>query len=430
MADWDIILRNRKVGFAFDVINAILFANICLYLSDYNKANITTLTTEDIIFTTIFAIIGLLFGEDVFKSFNSPRHDCCPADISNDILSKYLEKRIKNLDEDVLVWLRTMNRKYIEKLLENHLDKDSLEDLLKSGSNGIIISKSADLVDFKDFTGQFIKRAKSSYYATGIYPPSFWISGSLWFNWDKINPDKPEDKSLIIDHLKLMCNFPFPFNTPYEKIDVNKDKDNNTMTGRYSELPLFSIIYNEKSAKIHSNFLKGYEGGERCIANLYTKSGNIYKGECNDLNYFRKYFEDIRDLGENGNLKITKRRVLITDIYSNQKSWVLGEEPHAIKKYLDYNKGTDIKICSILSRTVKDRYFGDLVIIDRSVALIFAPNKVDYSGEKSGRIKIVYGDLVNKYLRLFEDAAMTDPSLNVVMTPEQFWGDKVNFEVK
>lgn len=200
-------------------------------------------------------------------------------------------------------------------------------------------------------------------------------------------------------------------------IDVSnvKYKINNTNTIKVSDTKrdLFTITLHDEYTALKSDYLNDE-------IKLYTRRNgeriDVFSGNPYEIKYYEDYFIKVRDLVAQDGKKIEKVRVLLTDVHYSKKEW--EDDPVTSEKFDSYNKGVDLRIYTLDKDVVKSRFYGDLVVVDKKIALIYEGNKLGPRGYNNGRLRIITGNMVNKYIELFNDDKVMR---NARIEPNEIW---------
>jgi hypothetical protein len=268
-------------------------------------------------------------------------------------------------------------------------------DLINNVHSGRIESKMASLAEIRIIASQFAQRAKESLYATCTYPPYFWIRGKHLFNWENIESDEI-GKERLINYFKARYNISEDL-----EIDFRFSENKNILSASSSNGKNFSIELKDDRAVFTSQFFRASE----LVVEKSNKETKICSGNPRDLEYNKDYFNVFNKLNVDKKEKI---RLLITDIYCSAEDWKTGSDANTIREFVDvYNHDVTLRIGSITRAKIASNYFGDMIIVDKKIALIFDPmifdsNKTKLNGLRRGRLHIVTGDIINTYVELFE----------------------------
>jgi len=280
---------------------------------------------------------------------------------------------------------------------------------------GNIKSKSSTINEYRSTAEDLIKNAEDSIYLTCIYPPEFWIIGNYLFNWDKLGT-----KYDYGERLKNHFRYLIPFDTfdDNELQDIEFKKENKyKINAEISNCQIFSIELKENFALLNSKYLrKGLEDVKLITRRksdddpLYIYSGN-YKS--NDLDSYKKFCDLISD-----KTGLERIRIFITDIYGDDLDW--KRDATIVNQFIrDYNKNIKLRICSARDPSVAQFYLGDMMIIDKKIVLMYDPNKAEPNGERRGRIQLITGDIVKRYLEIFQIG-------NELKEPKDYWGEMLD----
>lgn len=287
-------------------------------------------------------------------------------------------------------------------------------DLLEEASWGSMKSINTNLKRYNVACEELVHRAKNSIYAICIFPPDYIINGPYLFNWDGLI-DRYDEKTRLVKYVNGLLN-----KDNYIYVDnvsfVFSKK--NIIEARKKEGPdglLFSLSLQDDCVILSSDYFKKgneevrlYRGGKNSEG-----ESNIYSRNYKETDYYKNFWDKVVESGTD----IDKRRILVTGIYGNDEDWLRNKD--SINKFIsEYNNGVKLGICSIKNDIIASRYHGDLVIIDKEIALKYEPNQTESNGVRYGRLQYIIGDIVNRYIRLFDVESSIVADLE---KPDDYW---------
>ena len=261
-------------------------------------------------------------------------------------------------------------------------------------SPGKLYVESSNLDEAYALIMQLAQSARESYYSTCIHPPSFWITGSYLFTWDNI---EDEAKERLANMFKNKIKDPIlRRKLTYDKLEYNRPRKD-IINFCLSENKIFSIKLIDDHHAI-AKFNRS-DAVELIAKNSNDKVTKIYSGNYKDMKNYQGYFKLVNDLNIDKKKKI---RLVLADI---TEGW--DSDRDLFNKFInEYNANVTLKVGALADSEIRKRYFGDIIIIDKKIALI---------GDARGRFSIVTGDIIKKYLDLFETNAIE------WQTPDEYW---------
>jgi hypothetical protein len=250
---------------------------------------------------------------------------------------------------------------------------------------------------------------------------------------DNIYLIKSEEKTRLINFLDELKNKDYQIDP--STINYVRESDNTILK---LDFVIHQVNDNDK-LKQYFIFSHMQEGNGRDYVSLATKpnlidgdvhlclkGGIVYTGMLDQLDFFKRFFDIIKEKNEKDKEFIISR-ILVTDVYNTDLDW-RSEHGDVVTELVDsYGPRVENKnVTRIISLSeVKARYYGEIMIFDKKIAIIYDVNSEGVPfGKKYGRIQIIYGkSIINELVRIFEETGN-------FKTPETFWPTIYKSQVK